>query len=81
MGSESVSGNLPNIFGEVLRELRRERGLSQEQLSFESGYNRTYIGLLERGLRTPSLKTIFKLASALNLRPSQLVQRVEEYPS
>lgn len=38
-------------FGRVLREVRADRGLSQEQFGFESGFHRTYISLLERGLK------------------------------
>lgn len=64
-------------FGRVLRDLRRSRGLSQEQLGFESGYHRTYIGLLERGKKSPSLKTLFRLARALRVKPSQIVEQVE----
>ena len=65
-------------FGTVLRELRRERGLSQEQLGFESGYHRTHISFLERGVYGPSLEAIFHLAEALNTSPTELVKRVEE---
>lgn len=57
--------------------LRRLRGISQEELGFDAGYHRTYVGLLERGRKSPSLKTIFKLARALRVKPSQIVQGVE----
>ena len=68
---------LAEAFGMVLREVRKERGLSQEDLGFESGYHRTYVSLLERGLKTPSLQTIFELSRALDIQPSKLLARVE----
>jgi transcriptional regulator with XRE-family HTH domain len=64
-------------FGRILREVRESRDLSQEALGFESGYHRTYIGLLERGRKSPSLRTIFQLARALRVSPSDLVNRAE----
>jgi transcriptional regulator with XRE-family HTH domain len=72
-----VAKSLEGVFGAVLQELRRQAGVSQEQLGFASGHHRTYIGLLERGLRAPTLNTIFQLAMALNLSPSEIVRRVE----
>jgi len=66
-------------FGQVLREKRLERGLSQERLGFESGYHRTYISLLERGQKSPSLGTIFRLATALNIAPSEILHIVEAH--
>jgi len=68
---------LERLFGQLLQEIRKKRGLSQEDLGFESGYHRTYISLLERGLKNPSLKTIFQLAKALKVRPSEMIQRIE----
>lgn len=68
---------LAEAFGAVLRELRKERAVSQEDLGFESGYHRTYVSLLERGLKSPSLQTIFELARALDIEPSELLARVE----
>ena len=65
-------------FGRVLRELRHERGLSQEQLALLGNFDRTYPSLLERGLRTPTLTVIFRLASALDIAPASLVARVSE---
>jgi transcriptional regulator with XRE-family HTH domain len=44
-------------FGKVLKEIRQEHSLSQEELGFESGCHRTYISLLERGRKSPSLNT------------------------
>lgn len=63
-------------FGIVLRELRRRRSLSQEALAQESELDRTFIWLLERGLRQPSLTTILQLAGPLGVRPEQLVADV-----
>ena len=64
-------------FGFALREIRRERGLSQEQLALESGFDRTYISLLERGVQSPTLRTVVKLAGLLKVKASELVKRME----
>ena len=69
---------LQNTFGQILKELRNENGLSQQQLAFDSELDRTYISLLERGLRLPTLGTIFKIAEVLKLSPSDMVTRVEK---
>jgi transcriptional regulator with XRE-family HTH domain len=66
------------LFGQVLRQFRTKKGMSQEDLAFESGYHRTYISLLERGKKSPSLKTIFQLAKALNIEPSEIIGRIQE---
>lgn len=69
--------NIAIIFGEVLQELRRKRGLSQEEFGFECELHRTYISLLERGKRIPSLITIIQLATGLSVPPSEIVRHVE----
>ena len=63
-------------FGEVLRELRRDRGMSQEALAEACGCDRTYPSLLERGLRTPTLTSMVRLADALQVAPAEIVDRV-----
>jgi transcriptional regulator with XRE-family HTH domain len=63
-------------FGIVLRDLRRTRCLSQEALAQESELDRTFISLLEWGIRQPSLTTILQLADALGVRPELLVADV-----
>lgn len=65
-------------FGRALRKLRKNRGMSQEVLAFEAGVERNYISLLELGKNSASVKVIFKLAGALGLRPSQLIEAAEE---
>lgn len=64
-------------FGRALQDLRQRRGVSQEQLGFASGYHRNYISLLERGKKSPSLTALLQLARALNVRPTEFIQRVE----
>ncbi|WP_066837191.1 helix-turn-helix domain-containing protein [Rufibacter ruber] len=63
-------------FGEVMRELRKGKGLSQEELAFRCGLDRTYISLLERGLRVPTIVTLFKVSEALGIRPEEFVARM-----
>ena len=70
---------LSKRFGIVLRDLRKESKLSQEKLAELAGYDRTYISLLERGLRQPTITTLFDLSKALHISPSSLVKAVEEY--
>lgn len=64
-------------FGRVLRKVRDGRKISQEELAARSGYHRTYIGQLERGEKSPSLRTLFDLASTLEVAPSGLIRQVE----
>lgn len=63
-------------FGLVLRDLRRERSMSQETLAMDSHLDRTFISLLERGLRQPSLTTILQIAKPLGLSPEDMVAAV-----
>lgn len=67
------------LFGEVLREIRLERGLSQEDLALASDRHRTYISLLERGVASPSLRTIALVAEALGVKPSDILRRIESH--
>ena len=64
-------------FGRTLRDMRRSRDLSQDELGFRSGYHRTYIGQLERGEKSPSLRTLFNLSATLKIKPSEMLKIVE----
>lgn len=63
-------------FGKVLRALRLENKKTQELLAFEADLQRHYISLLERGASSPTLKSIFRLSSALAISPDSLISLV-----
>jgi len=65
------------IFGQVLRKLREDKKISQEKLAEYCDLDRTYISLLERGLRQPTLTTIFSLSKALDIQPSEMIEKVQ----
>lgn len=60
-------------FGAALRAARVESGLSQEGLAEASGFDHTFLSLLERGLRTPTIGVAFRLSKALGLSPLHLL--------
>jgi len=64
-------------FGEVLRKKRKEAGLSQEKLALDAGLERTFISMMERGQRQPTLTTLLKIASVLECTAADLVTDVE----
>ena len=63
-------------FGDLLKKLREERGLSQAQLALESDVDQTFVSLLERGRRQPTLGTLFALCDALRVEPDIVVTRL-----
>lgn len=69
---------IEEAFGKVLKDMRLEKSMSQEELAYLSGLDRTFISMLERGIRQPSLTTFFDLSSALEVQPNQLINQVEK---
>jgi transcriptional regulator with XRE-family HTH domain len=59
-------------FGENLRRLRKEKGLSQAQLEFESEVSKNQLGNIERGEVNTTISTIFMIARALDVHPQKL---------
>lgn len=68
---------LADNFGAVLRRLRKQALLSQEQLGFEAGLERNFISMLELGQRQPTLTSIEKISVALKMTASELIAQVE----
>ena len=65
---------LSDCFPPNLGRLRRQAGLSQEGLAHLSGLTRQYVGLLERGQKNPTLRTVDRIAEVLGVSPLELVR-------
>jgi len=65
-------------FGQVLKKTRKESGLSQEKLALQSGLDRTFISLIERGKRQPSLSSILDISKNLDISADQLIKLTVE---
>jgi len=61
------SRNVKKIFGEKIREVRKQKKLTQEELADKANLHPTYIGQIERGRRNPSLENIYKIQRALKV--------------
>ena len=66
------------MIGEELKKERLRIGFSQEQLAEKAGVHRTYISLLERNIKSPTLDVLFRICKALGVKPSRLVSRLED---
>ena len=77
MTHRGTSATLGRMIGQELRKAREAAGLSQEKLSFKAGVHRTYVSLLERDKKSPTLTVLFRLCKALGISPSRLVARIE----
>ncbi len=69
---------IEEAFGVVLKKRRNKAGISQELLASLCNLDRTYISLLERGKRRPTINTIFVICENLDIKPSRLVQQIED---
>jgi transcriptional regulator with XRE-family HTH domain len=69
-----VPHNPKELFGQNVRRIRNEVGLSQEELAFRAKLHRTYISSVERGARNVSLENIFAIAEALGVPPGDLLK-------
>ena len=67
----------PVVVGKVIHEFREEKGLSQEVLSGLAAFKRTHLSAIERGVRRPTLETFFRIAEALQIRPSAIMEVIE----
>ncbi len=73
-----INKSLAKAFGSVLKELRDAQNFSQEQLALDSGLDRTYISMLERGVRQPTLTTLLLLANSLDSTMSAMIRLCEK---
>ena len=64
--------------GKAIRDLRKEKGISQDVLSGFAGIACTHLTMIENGTKQANFETLWKIALALDIRPSELVARIEE---
>lgn len=68
----------PNAaLGKVIASLRHSAHISQEELADRAAIHRTYVSQVERGLKSPTITVLFKLAKALNTTPSKILRQLE----
>ncbi len=65
------------LIGGVIKGLREGKGMSQELLSGLAGLDRTHYSKIERGQRSPTIDTLFKIAHALDIKPHELMTAIE----
>ncbi|MEO0487639.1 MAG: helix-turn-helix transcriptional regulator [Pseudomonadota bacterium] len=65
-------------FGQRVRFIREQKGLSQEELAARAKVHRTYIGMIERGEKNATIVTIVKLSLALEVKAIELVKTLED---
>ncbi len=65
------------IVGQVIAELRYEKGISQEVLSGLADIGRTHLSAIERGERKPTLETLYRISNALDMKMSEIVIMIE----
>jgi len=66
------------LLGRNVRRYRKLKGMTQEQLALEAGMERSYVSDLERGERNPSVRALGRLAVALSVEPSRLLESAGE---
>ena len=66
------------IVGQVIQRFREKKNRSQELISGFAGIGRTHLSAIERGERKPTLETFFKIAYALDVRPSDFMSAIED---
>lgn len=63
--------------GKIIQRYREQKGLSQEVLSGLADIGRTHLSAIERGERRPTLDTFYKIAEAMEIKPSELLSAIE----
>lgn len=73
MGKPITHRDVLEKFGEKLQKVRKSQGISQEELAAKLSMHRNYVGMVERGERNPTIRTLYKLAKALKVNAAELL--------
>ena len=66
------------MLGDELRKARKDAGLSQEKLASKAGVHRTYVSLLERNLKSPTVDVLLRLCKAMGVSAAGVIRRIEQ---
>lgn len=66
------------LLGKLIKQRRKELKLSQEELAESAGLHRTYIGQLEQGKKSPTIRTLILISKTLKVKPSELIIQLEK---
>lgn len=73
MGKPISHKDILEKFGEKVQKVRKSRDISQEELASKLSMHRTYVGMIERGERNPTIRTLYKIAKALKVEAKDLL--------
>ncbi|MSU58362.1 MAG: XRE family transcriptional regulator [Pedosphaera sp.] len=73
-----MSKDLKAVVGNVLRAKREKLGISQEDLAERAGVDRSYVSILERGLKSPTLETLERICVALGTLPERVLEEARK---
>ncbi len=73
MGKAISHQHILKKFGDKLQRVRKSKGISQEELAAMLSMHRTYIGMVERGERNPTIRTFYRVTKALKVKSSELL--------
>lgn len=73
MGKAITHRHILVKFGQKIQSVRKSKKISQEELAEILAMHRTYVGLIERGERNPTIRTLYKIAKALKVNSSELL--------
>lgn len=73
MGKPITHRDVLEKFGQKMQKVRKEKKISQEELAAKLAMHRTYIGMIERGERNPTIRTLYKITKALGVKSSELL--------
>ena len=73
MGKAITHKHILEKFGDTVQKVRKSQGISQEELAAKLAMHKNYIGMIERGERNPTIRTLYKIAKALKVNSSELL--------
>lgn len=72
-----AEGDLREPFGRVLSQLRKEKGISQQELADDCNIERAFVSRMERAISQPTITVVFKIADCLKIKPAELVEMLD----